>query len=82
MSEQQPLGLSRGRRSPVDPCSEYRSALERIAGHFIELPDGTVKTYGGPFSTLDAIRREAMDALKEPGCPCVGTPDQEDCPHE
>jgi hypothetical protein len=61
-------------------------ALEQIHGHF--LPNER-NTYLPGDQTLDKIRQEASDTLKAlrampatSGCICVGTPDQEDCPHE
>ena len=41
----------------------YRFALERIASHFVDLPNGTTKTYAGPIGTLDLIRREVREAV-------------------
>ena len=61
-------------------CGHYREALEYIAGCFPE--PGRRVTYGDPSDTLDRIRVVAEEALVPPGCPCVGTPEQDDCPHE
>jgi hypothetical protein len=55
-----------------------REALEEIAGHFIA---GERNTYAPAAETLDMIRAEAEEALAPAGCPCLGTPEQDDCPH-
>lgn len=56
------------------------SALQTIASHFLP-GDHPRLCYVDAVTTLKAIRTEVREAL-ETGCPCVGTPDEEDCPHE
>ena len=59
----------------------YREALKYIDGCFPE--PGRRVTYGDPDATMDRIRARAGEALSlRAGCSCVGTSEQEDCPHE
>lgn len=74
------MGLSRRSRATIsEDAALYREALEQIAGHFLP-GDHPKLCYADAVTTLKMIRTESRSALA--GCLCVGTPDEEDCPHE
>jgi hypothetical protein len=48
----------------VEARDRLRAALERIAGEFIEMPDGTTRLYSDVKSVLDRVKATAREALR------------------
>lgn len=68
-------------KSSMSEEARLRRALEQIERHFLPGDHRAVTYSSDARGMLIDIRETVREALGPVGCPCVGTPEQEDCPH-